>query len=89
MHNRAIDDWHCARELSPTSWQRNAMVTEELYRQRAKEARQKAAATSDDLSRLVWLEIVKGFERLADVPGKTPWHVERVERKEVAPSSGC
>jgi hypothetical protein len=47
------------------------MVTEELYRQTAKEAGQKAAATSDDLRRLVWLEIAKGFERLADVPGKT------------------
>jgi hypothetical protein len=43
------------------------MATEQLYRQRAKEAREKAAATSDDLSRLVWLEIAKGFERLPDV----------------------
>jgi hypothetical protein len=59
------------------------MATEELYRQRAKEAREKAAATSDDLS--VWLEIAKGFERLADAPGKTPWHVERVENKKEEP----
>jgi hypothetical protein len=57
------------------------MATEQLCRQRAKEAREKAAASSDDLRRLVWLEIAKGFERLADVPGKTPWHIERVERK--------
>ena len=61
------------------------MATEELYRQRAKEAREKAAATSDDLRRLVWLEIAKGFERLADAPGKTPWHVERVENKKEEP----
>jgi hypothetical protein len=57
------------------------MATDQLFRDRAKEAREKAAATSDDLSRLVWIEIAKGFERLAEVPGKTPWHVERVERK--------
>jgi hypothetical protein len=57
------------------------MATEDLLRQRAKEAREKAAATTDDLSRLVWFEIAKGFERLADAPGKEPWHVERVERK--------
>ena len=44
-----------------------------------------AAATSDDLSRLVWLEIASGFERLADMPGKTPWHVERVEKKKEEP----
>jgi len=25
--------------------------------------------------------MAKGFDRLADVPGKTPWHVEKVERK--------
>jgi hypothetical protein len=56
------------------------MATEQLYRERAKQAREKADATSDDFSRLVWLEIAKGFEQLA-VPGKTPWHVERVERK--------
>ena len=57
------------------------MTTEQLFRDRAKEARETAVATSDDLSRLVWLEIAKRFERLAEVPGKTPWHVERVERK--------
>jgi hypothetical protein len=37
------------------------MATEELYRQRAKEAREKAAATGDDLRRLVWLEIARGL----------------------------
>jgi len=27
------------------------------------------------------LEIARGYEQLAEAPGKTPWHVEKVERK--------
>ena len=68
--------------LDPTSWcGRDAMAIEQLYRERAKEAREKAAAAGDETTRQTWLEIAKDFERLADVPGKTPWHVERGERK--------
>ena len=57
------------------------MTTEQLFRDRAKEAREKAAAAADETSRQIWLDIAKGFQRLAEVPGKTPWHVEKVERK--------
>ena len=58
------------------------MATDQQYRERAKEAREKAAATSDALSRLVWFEIANGLERLAEQPAKDPvWRVERVERK--------
>jgi hypothetical protein len=75
---------HCLRNrLSPTSWHgRNATATDQQYRERATEAREKDAATSDDLSRLVWFEIANGLERLAEQPAKDPvWRVERVERK--------
>ena len=57
------------------------MATEQQYRERAKEARQKAASATDETTRRVLLEIANGFERLADLLGKTPWHVERVDRK--------
>jgi hypothetical protein len=58
------------------------MATEDLYRQRANEARERAAATSDELSRQTWLEIAKGFERLAEKPAKDPvWRVERAKPK--------
>ena len=57
------------------------MATEQLYRERAKKAREKAAAASDKLSRQTWLEIAKGFERLAEQPPRDPvWRVERVRR---------
>jgi hypothetical protein len=59
------------------------MSTEQLYREKAKEGRQKAAATSNDLTRLVWREIAKGFERLADMP--PPDSVWKVDRKKIAP----
>lgn len=45
------------------------MPTEQLFRERGKEAREKAAATTNELTRLVWLEIAKGFERLAESVG--------------------
>ncbi|HEV2546196.1 MAG TPA: hypothetical protein VGU20_02560 [Stellaceae bacterium] len=61
----------------PTCNARNAIAIEQLYRERAQEAREKAAAAGDETARQTWLEIAKGFERLTDVPGKTPWHVER------------
>ena len=57
------------------------MATEQLYRDRAKEAREQAEAATDETSRQLLLEIAKGFERLADLLEKTAWHVERVERK--------
>jgi hypothetical protein len=57
------------------------MATEQLFRERAKEAREKAEAAHDETGRRTWLEIANGFEHLADQPGKTPWHIERVERK--------
>jgi hypothetical protein len=55
-----------------------SMSTEQVYREKAKEAREKAAASSNDLTRLVLLEIAKGFERLAEQPPRDPvWKVER------------
>ena len=58
------------------------MVTEQLYRDRAKEARQEAEAIKDPDKRRLLLEIAKAYEHFADLPGKTPWQVERVGRKE-------
>jgi hypothetical protein len=57
------------------------MVTEQLYRDRAREARQEARATTDPERRRVLLEVAKAYEHFADLPGKSPWHVERVGRK--------
>ena len=57
------------------------MVTEQLYRDRAEEARLEAKATTDPEKRRQLLEIAKAYEHFADLPGKTPWHIERVERK--------
>jgi hypothetical protein len=57
------------------------MATERQYRERAKEARKTAEAAANEATRLTSPEVAKGFERLADQPGKQPWHVERVERK--------
>jgi bacterioferritin (cytochrome b1) len=65
-------------EQHPHAW---TMATEQLYRDRAKEAREKAAVAKDETTRQLLLEIAKGFERLADLLEETPWHVERVERK--------
>ncbi len=54
------------------------MATEQLYRERAKEAREKAAASSDEFTHLIWIEIAKGFERLAEQPPRdSVWKVER------------
>jgi bacterioferritin (cytochrome b1) len=57
------------------------MATEQLYRERDKSAREQAEAAADETTRQLLLEIAKGFERLADLLEKPPWHVERVERK--------
>jgi hypothetical protein len=57
------------------------MVTEQLYRDRAKEARQEAKAATDPEKRRLLLEVAKAYEHFADLPGKTPWRVERAERK--------
>ena len=58
-----------------------AMVTAQLYRERAKEARQEAKATADPEKRRLLLEVARAYDHFADLPGKTPWHVERVGRK--------
>jgi hypothetical protein len=58
------------------------MGTEELYRERAKEAREKAKATPDYDTRSLWLKIAEAFEWLANQPEREPvWRVERVEPK--------
>jgi hypothetical protein len=44
------------------------MSTDQRYRERAKEAREKAELATDETSRRTWLEIAKGFERLAEQP---------------------
>jgi hypothetical protein len=61
------------------------MVTNQLHRDRAKEARRKAETTSNPKSRRLWLEAAQAYERLADPPparpaGIDPWHVEKVEQ---------
>jgi hypothetical protein len=58
------------------------MATDQRYRERAKEAREKAEASSDQDVRRTWLEIAKGFEWLAGQPERDPvWRVERVKPK--------
>lgn len=58
------------------------MATYQRYRERAKEAREKAETAGDETSRRTWLEIAKGFERLAEQPEREPvWRVERVKPK--------
>ena len=58
------------------------MATDQRYRERAKEAREKAEASSDQDIRRTWLEIAKGFEWLAEQPARDPvWRVERVKPK--------
>jgi hypothetical protein len=58
------------------------MGTEELYRERAEEAREEAKATTDPDTRRLWLEIAEAFEWLANQPERDPvWRVERVEKK--------
>jgi hypothetical protein len=57
---------------TPPSWHgHDAIATDQRYWQRAKEAREKAAATTDGTDRQTWLEIAKGFERLAEQPSET------------------
>jgi len=57
------------------------MALKELYQERAKEAREKAAAAGDrEDIRHMWLEIAKQFEWLADRRARDPaWRVERVK----------
>jgi len=57
------------------------MTTEDLYRQRAKEAQEKAAAAGDrEDIRHMWLEIAKQFEWLAVRRARDQaWRVERVK----------
>ena len=57
-----------------------SMTTEQQYRDTAEEARKNADASGSPKSRRLWLEVARAYERLA-LPGKQPWHVERVERK--------
>lgn len=56
------------------------MSTDQRYRERAKEAREKAEVATDETSRRTWLEIAKGFERLAEQPERV-WRVERANPK--------
>ena len=54
------------------------MITIQLYRGRAEEARDMAACTSNDAQRL-WREIAEAFEELADLPAKDGlWVAEKV-----------
>jgi hypothetical protein len=57
------------------------MTAEDLYRQRAKEAQERAAAAGDrEDIRHMWLEIAKQYEWLADRRASDPaWRVERVK----------
>jgi hypothetical protein len=56
------------------------MSTDQRYREKAEEAREKAAAAGDrEDIRNMWLEIAKQFEWLADRRASDPaWRVERV-----------
>jgi hypothetical protein len=56
------------------------MSTDQRYRERAKESREKAEVAMDETSRRTWLEIAKGFERLAEQPERV-WRVEPVPPK--------
>jgi hypothetical protein len=57
------------------------MASEHLYRQRAKQAREKAEAATE-ARRQSWLEIARAFERLANQPEREPvWRLERVTLK--------
>lgn len=64
----------------PPAGEAPPMVTDQLYRERAKEARQEAEAAKDPERRRQLLEIARAYEHFADLPGKTPWHVEKVEQ---------
>jgi hypothetical protein len=57
------------------------MSTDQQYRERAMEARDKAAAAGDrEDIRNMWLEVAKQFEWLADRRARdTAWRVERVK----------
>ena len=59
------------------------MATVQKYRERAKEAQEKAAAAGDrEDIRHMWLDIAKQFEWLADRRASDPaWRVERVKRE--------
>jgi hypothetical protein len=60
------------------------MATEQRYRERAKEARGKAGTASDETSRRTWLEVAKGFEKLAEQPPRDPVARGAAEAKEKA-----
>jgi len=59
------------------------MSTDQRYREKAEEAREKAAAAGDrEDIRNMWLEIAKQFEWLAGRRARDPaWRVERVKRE--------
>jgi hypothetical protein len=57
------------------------MTTNQLYGERAREARDMAASASDHDSQRLWREIAQAFEELADLPAKDVfWLVEKVEK---------
>ena len=59
------------------------MSTDQRYREKAEEAREKAAAAGDrEDIRNMWFEIAKQFEWLAGRRARDPaWRVERVKRE--------
>jgi hypothetical protein len=59
------------------------MTTSQLYRERAKEARDMAASASDHDSLRLWRQIAEAFEQLADLPARDSfWLVRRVDEGE-------
>ena len=59
-----------------------SMTTDQLYRGRAREARDMAASATDHNAQRLWREIAEAFEELADLPAKDSlWLVEKVEHK--------
>jgi hypothetical protein len=48
------------------------MTTETKYRERAKEARDRAAVAADETSRQRWLEIARGYEQSVEGAGQDP-----------------
>jgi hypothetical protein len=58
----------CSRSASS-----RPLAIEQRYRERAKEAREKAESASNEMSRRTWIEIAKGFKRLADEPPRDPY----------------
>ncbi|HEV2547232.1 MAG TPA: hypothetical protein VGU20_07835 [Stellaceae bacterium] len=60
------------------------MAIDQQYREKAKEARERAEASNDKDIRRTWVAIAKGLEWLAEQPPRDPvWRVERVKRSKM------